>query len=198
MNTNEHHFDKSLPFEAGVGCPKKYHKREAYTTQKGKYVPARCVKAVTRKMKPVSSKKLDCPPGFIERSQYVRKYTTAIRKEGYLVKKPSGKTYKVYPKESGQYVGPSCIKDRGLKGKGPQTIGPLRKGELTRFGYSTQMPSDIRQAALKKAISELGALNVYHKLDAVGKLAVRVAPDASRIFIADRDWVRANYPLKAV
>jgi hypothetical protein len=207
----EHHFEKSIPYYADKGCPKGFHKRSEYTTTKGTYVPPRCVRATTpyeqsskefkrtatRKMK----ERLACPPGYIKRSPYVRRYSTAVRKQGYTVKRASGKTYKVFPETSGRYVGPSCIKDRGLPGKGVadgKAIGPLRKGELTQFGYSSKLPSDLRRLALEKAVKALGDLNVYHKLDAVAKLAVRVSPDSSRIFMADRDWVRKTFaPLKA-
>ena len=48
----------------------------------------------------------------------------------------------------------------------------------------------------QKAIKRYGALSVYRKLDAVAKLSLRTAPDASGIFVKDRDWVRQNFELK--
>jgi hypothetical protein len=47
--------------------------------------------------------------------------------------------------------------------------------------------------ALKRAVDRYGALAVYRKLDAVAKLSMRTAADASKIFKMDRDWVRSNY-----
>jgi hypothetical protein len=35
-----------------------------------------------------------------------------------------------------------------------------------------------------------GTTSVYHKLDAVAKLSVHTAPDASITFAKDREWVR--------
>lgn len=205
----EHEFKKSLPYNSERGCPSGYHKRSSYTSVKGLYVPARCVrsttpykqsskefkKSVTRKMKA----RMACPPGYIRREAYVRKYSSGVRKQGYTVKRKSGSTYKVYPTASSKLVDSTCIKDRGLPGKGTlKAIGPLRKGELTRFGYSTNNTREQRHDALRKAVKELGDLNIFRKLDAVAKLSVRVAPEKSKIFVEDRDWVRRTYaPLKA-
>lgn len=217
----EHHFEASLPYNKG--CPTGYHKRGEYTTSKGTYVPPRCVRStspykqsskefkrgVTRKMgarveraeKKEKNTTLKCPPGYIARAPYVRKYTTAVRKLGYTVKRASGTTYRVKPKSESFYVPATCIKDRGEEGKGApggKAIGPLRKGELTKFGYSTKLSAEQRQFALKKAVASLGVLSVFRKLDAVAKLGVKVAPEAAEIFRKDRDWVRKTYsPMKA-
>ncbi len=216
----EHHFDKSLPYNSLKGCPKGYHKRSGYTTRKGKYVPTRCVKATTpyaesskefkqgatRKMKArlersTTRKETKCPAGYIARAPYVRRYSTSVRQKGYTVKKASGTTYTVKPKAASFYVPAACIKDRGEEGKGApggKGIGPLRKGELTKHGYSVKGSTEERRAALKKAVKELGDLNVYRKLDAVAKLSVKLAPQSSKIFEADREWVKKTYaPLKA-
>lgn len=217
----EHHFEKSVPYNSTRGCPKKYHKRAGYSTPKGKYVPPRCVRSttpyakssaefkrgVTRKMKArveranTTKKDTKCPAGYIARAPYVRRYSTSIRQKGYTVKKASGTTYTVKPKAESFYVPASCIKDKGEEGKGVpggQGIGPLRKGELTKHGYAVKRTTEERHAALKKAIAEYGDLNVYRKLDAVAKLSVKLAPQSSKTFKEDRDWVKRTYaPLKA-
>lgn len=216
----EHHFEKSVPYNSVKGCPAKYHKRKGYTTPKGKYVPPRCVRAttpyaessaefkrgVTRKMKArverASTKKnTKCPAGYIARAPYVRRYSTSIRQKGYTVKKASGTMYTVKPKAESFYVPASCIKDRGEEGKGVpggKGIGPLRKGELTKHGYSVKASTAQRHVALRKAVKEFGDLGVYHKLDAVAKLSVKLAPESSHIFEVDRDWLKKTYaPLKA-
>jgi hypothetical protein len=94
-----------------------------------------------------------------------------------------------------------CVKNTGLPGKGPRSgkgIGPLRKGELARFGYSYKNTQAQRHAALKKAAEEYGALGVYRKLNAVAKLTTRTIPKVSTILAADRNWVRSSMgPLKA-
>ena len=69
---------------------------------------------------------------------------------------------------------------------------------MTKFGYSSKKSEEERHDALKKAVAELGPLSTYRKLDAVAKLGARIAPDASRIFAKDRDWVQRRFgPLRA-
>jgi hypothetical protein len=102
----------------------------------------------------------------------------------------------VYPKNTTVYAPASCVKDLGKPGKGVpegEGIGPLRKGEITKFGYSSKNSTEARHLALRKAILQLGVLSTYRKLDAVAKLSLRIAPDSSRIFAADRDWVLKTF-----
>lgn len=216
-----HTFTKSLPFNSNKGCPSGYHKRTSYKSSSGKYVPPRCVRATTRYAesskefkartlkKPaarlrragitattVNTRKA-CPPGEILRKAYVRRYSTLVREKGYTVKK-EGKTYRAYPGSKRTTVKATCIKNRGKEGKGPLAIGPLRKGELLKHGYSYKKNTDTRHAALKKAEREFGALGLYRKLNAVAKLSTRTAPEASRVFAKDRNWVKETMgPLKA-
>jgi hypothetical protein len=216
---DEHKFEKSIPYNSTQGCPSGYHKRAEYTAASGKYVPPRCVRSTSsyeqsskefkrttlKKMKArLGNKKGDeikCPTGYIARASYARRYKTSVRQRGYTVKKASGTTYKVYPKNETLYVPAACVKDLGKPGKGVpegQGIGPLRKGEMTKFGYSAKKGDEARHEALKKAVAALGPLGVYRKLDAVAKLGVRIAPDAARIFAKDRDWVEKQFgPLRA-
>jgi hypothetical protein len=217
----EHHFEKSLPYNSLKGCPRGFHKRSAYTAPSGKYVPTRCVRSTTpytkssaefkeeatRKMKnrleraDTRKKNTKCPAGYIARAPYVRRYSTTVRQKGYTVKKASGTTYTVKPKAASFYVPAACIKDRGEEGKGVpegKGIAPLRKGELTKHGYSVKAPTEERHAALKRAVAEFGDLNVYRKLDAVAKLSVKLAPESSKVFKMDREWLKKTYaPLKA-
>ena len=204
--------EKSKPYSYISGCPDGYHKRSSYKSVKGKTVATRCVKSTTRKkessrefkqsVKAKRSRRLAsvkkllpgirtlsrkvCPPGMIERKEYARKYSTAILKKGYTTKK--GK--RIPSKHSLTYVGPKCVKDLGLPGKGKESIGPLRKGELHKYGYTMAESEEKRHEALRKAVKEYGVLGVYRKLDAVAKLTVRTIPDASKIYSKDRDWVK--------
>jgi len=206
---DEHKFEKSIPYNSKRGCPSGFHKRSEYTTASGKYVPPRCVKstspyeqsskefkrATLKKMKSrlegVKDGEIRCPKGYIPRASYARRYTTTVRQQGYTVKKASGTTYKVYPKNETLYVPAACVKDLGKPGKGVpegKGIGPMRKGEMTKYGYSSKKSEEERHEAIMKAVEALGPLGTYRKLDAVAKLSVRIAPDASRIFAADRVW----------
>jgi len=188
-------------------CPEGFHKRAGFKTKTGKYVKPSCVRS-TDKYKETRSKIIPsikslsrkaCPPGMIERKGYSRRYSTAVLQEGFKKKTRSGRTVRVKPhKHRATMVESKCVKDTGLPGKGTQRIGPLRKGELSKYGYTLKIAESQRRKALKKAVDEFGALGVYRKLDAVVKLTSRTIPDASKLFEKDRDWVKETYgPLKA-
>ena len=208
---------RSLPYTTTRGCPSGYHKRMTYKTPLGKMVPPRCVRATTiyantsKEFKRGLTQKAErrlrnagvrltakaCPPGKILRKAYVRRFRTNVRERGYTVKRGS-QVYRAYPKSSSTVVQAACVKDKGLPGKGPQEIGPLRRGELMKYGYSYKRSDLERHEALRRAAKEFTALGVYRKLDAVAKLSVRAAPKASNVFKKDRDWVKRRLgPLKA-
>jgi hypothetical protein len=217
---SDHKFLKSKSYSFFSGCPEGYHKRRSYKSVKGRTVPSRCVRSTTtksetskefkrgvtakqtRRLSAAKEKLLPsirslsrraCPPGMIERKEYARKYSTAVMRKGFTTRK--GKRYP--HKKNLTYVAPVCIKDVGLPGKGKQSIGPLRKGELSKYGYSMKENEDVRHKALRKAIQEYGALGVYRKLDAVAKLTERTIPEASKTYTKDRNWVRESFNLKA-
>jgi len=75
-------------------------------------------------------------------------------------------------------------------------IGPLHKGDLSRFGYEhvTQMTKGRRHLALAAAVATYGSLTVRRKLNAVYVYTRNTAPASSAIFKADRDWVRNTFP----
>jgi len=220
----EHKFRKSMSYNSAKGCPSGYHKRGEYTTEAGTYVPPRCVRSTSpyaessknfkRRQALVQTRRLrmhipsiksltrkNCPSGYIPRRAYVRRYSTAVRKRGFTVRRKGGKAYRVYPKSKNTMVETRCVKNVGLPGKGSRSgkgIGPLRKGELARFGYSYKDTEAQRHAALKKAAGEYGPLGVYRKLNAVAKLTTRTIPKVSSVLAADRNWVKKSLgPLKA-
>ncbi len=221
MSDKGHDFEKSLPYNEAKGCPAGYHKRSAYTSAAGHRVPPRCVRSTTtykntakehkrktlermaQRLKGVhipsirSLTRKNCPPGMIPRKAYVRKYSTAVREKGFTVRRASGTTYRVYPKGKSTAVESRCVKNLGKPGKGPQKIGPLRKGELAKHGYSFRATEDARHKALRQAVAEFGALGVYRKLNAVAKLTTRTLPAAAGTFEKDRNWVRSKFGIKA-
>jgi len=189
-------------------CPEGFHKRASYVTKTGKKVVAACVRSSSSSVKRTTQKlipsikslsRMACPPGMIERKAYGRKYSTAVLQQGFKKKTRSGKEITVRPhKKNITSVKPICIKDTGLPGKGEDKIGPLRKGELSKYGYTLKISEKESHKALKKAIEKFGPLGVYRKLDAVTKLTSRTIPEASKMFEKDRDWVKETYgPLKA-
>ena len=132
----------------------------------------------------------NCPAGYIRKKGYVRKYSTAVKERGYTVKKKNGKEYRIRPKASEMYVEPKCVKNMGLPGKGPALFGPLKKGELAKYGYSFRRSEAERHAALRKAIEEYGPTSVYHKLNAAAKLTKRAKnKKISQAFKEDSEWV---------
>lgn len=210
---------RSLRYTAKRGCPPGYHHRKAYYSSAGKYVEPRCIKAQTvytesqanfrRRTQTARRNKLKgtrarlgltkrCPPGMILRAPYTRKFSSTIRRAGFTVRR-GDQVYRYHPKASATVVKAACIKDRGLPGKGPisgKGIAPLRQGDLAKYGYNAHKSESERHAALRKAVEEYTALGVFRKLDAVAKLTKRTAPEAHRIFKADRDWVQRHYTLK--
>jgi hypothetical protein len=88
-------------------------------------------------------------------------------------------------------------KTRKLYGPGRERpgIGPLRKGELTEFGYKnvTTLSECRRHVALAKAVRVYGALSVFRKLNAVYVYTRYTAPVSSAIFKVDRDWIKEYY-----
>lgn len=140
----------------------------------------------------------NCPQGYIKRRGYTRKYKPSVTESGFTVRR-KGKVYTVRPKANSIEVPSMCIINRGLPGKGPREgegIGKLRKGELVKYGYQYRLSDRLRRNALTRAIKRFGPLSVYRKLDAVSKLSLRTAPDASKIFEIDRNWIRNNFELK--
>jgi hypothetical protein len=211
MSASKHNFEKSLAYNEKKGCKEGYRKRESYKTADGVRVPARCVRSTTVYKNTVKRNRANiyipsvktlarkvCPPGMIERKAYTRKFSNNIKQRGYTVRKSSGTVYVVHPKVQGSTVKPTCVKDKARGTVQKKRIGPLRKGELSKFGYSFRTSSDKRHKALRQAIDEFGALGVHRKLDAVAKLSKTTLPEASRIFESDRDWIDSKFgPLKA-
>lgn len=146
------------------------------------YIPS--IRTLTRK---------NCPSGMVLRKGYTRRYSTAVAERGFTVRKKAGAVYRIRPKSKTMYVEPTCIKNTGLSGKVTQSgkkIGPLRKGELKKYGYSYLGSESERHGALKNAVKAYGRIGVYRKLDAVAKLTSRTIPEASRIFAKNRNWVK--------
>jgi hypothetical protein len=76
---------------------------------------------------------------------------------------------------------------------GPKLIPIMKKGSLTKHGYSTKKSEEARHRALNKAVAEYGALSVFRKLKAQETLRKRTQPKTRDIFAADADWVRDQF-----
>jgi hypothetical protein len=192
---------KSVARTVSGSCPAGYHPRRSYRVRRtGTLVAGACVRATTksgprraflRATRKRMTKRLrgirksrrgvtSCPSGQIVRDAYVR-----IR---------LGKR---------QFVPAACITDVGNPGKGIPTgapgIGPLRKGDLTLFGYDNvvSMSEGRRHLALAAAVRKYGPLTVWRKLNAVFIYTKNTSPASSRVFKADRDWIKSRFGISA-
>lgn len=193
-------------------CPEGYVRRKGYTRKNtGTRVKGACIRSTRSSKAPLPTMNRQkarlaavlgtrkvCPPGKIARAAYVRRVSRNISRKGYSKTTKSGKTIRVYPKSKSIFVPAACVKDTGKPGKlapGAPAIGPLRPGELKKYGYSYKLSVTDRRAALQKAVKAYGALGTYRKLNAVSKLTSRTSPEASARFTEDRNWIRTTYSL---
>ena len=132
----------------------------------------------------------NCPKGYTLRRGYTRKFRASVKVTGFTVRR-KGKLITVHPTANAVRVNAQCVKLKTVKNL--KHLGKLRKGELIKYGYQYRLSDKLREKSLNKAIAKYGALSIYHKLDAVAKLSIRTAPDASTIFAKDRDWIRETY-----
>jgi len=188
-------------------CPSGYVKRRAYTRKTGTHVKSVCIKSTSpyaqkpknnrttmrRRIQAFLGTRKSCPPGQIPRAAYVRKISGTVARHGYTKRTKSGRRIRVFPESKSVFVKSSCVEDTGKAGKGAQVFGPLRKGELSKYGYSYKLPEAQRRASLQSAVQEFGALSTYRKLNAVAKLSALTNPSASAAFAADRNWIRKTY-----
>jgi len=121
----------------------------------------------------------NCPKGYIIRNSFTRTL--------------KGKKTTVLPK---------CIKSQGLPGKtsdrykGPNKgIGPLKKGELSKHGYTQikNLSKIKRHRYLNSAVKEYGSPKILKKLGAVKTYQKNKSPEVSRILYDNMRWVRKKY-----
>lgn len=113
-----------------------------------------------------------------ERSAYTKKNGTTINKA---------------------YVGPTCIKDKGLLGKRLEEFKQIKlnnKSSLAPYGYNTKLNANSRFNTLLKAVSELSYATVVHRINAINNLIKKVDPVHSKIYEEDlrrlKEWRLEN------
>ncbi len=174
-------------------CPKGLRYRKTYT-RRGTRVKGRCIKSQTRATES-SRNKAKRILGGVRKS--IRSYKGTCKK-GMILRK----AFVRYSKKGKRtLVKESCIRNIGAPGKGLRGspgIGPLRKGDLSKFGYSRVNTLSVseRHGALQKAVSSYGSLTTWRKLNAVYVYTRRTSPGASRIFKDDMDWIRSRYGIE--
>ena len=127
-----------------------------------------------------------CPKGYIIRNSYIRNPFT--KKSGAHVSK--------------KVISAKCIKSRGLPGKtsnrykGPNKgIGPLKKGELSKHGYTSIKNMGVRKRhkALDSAVKEYGSPMILKKLGAIKTYQKNKSPQVSELLYSNMKWLRKKY-----
>lgn len=143
-----------------------------------------------------------CPEGFIKRASY---YRTSANKTNSKSKKKKDSQNTTRPNTRKRtYVHEACIKSRGLPGKTslqygrdgkPAGIGPLKKGELGKYGYHhlDELSKTERKQSLRQAVAEMGAPRVVRKLGAIRTYLKNTSPKVSAKFYEDQKWVRKTF-----
>jgi hypothetical protein len=103
-------------------------------------------------------------------------------------------TRKAFTKKDGTKVSASktpasCIKDVGKPGKGKRLF-VLRKGTLSKYGYSTKISQQQRHAALRKAVDAGSRLVAIRKLNALAILNKNTHPARYCILRSDMKFVQ--------
>lgn len=70
---------------------------------------------------------------------------------------------------------------------------PIEKGRLTKYDYSTKLPTEKRREALKKAVNAYGALSVWQKLNAMITVRKNTHSKAREVFESDAEWIKEQY-----
>jgi asparagine N-glycosylation enzyme membrane subunit Stt3 len=120
---------------------------------------------------------------------------------GYVLKK--GYERKAYTKKDGThikatYVGPVCIKDKGMKGKLLEQFKPIHlenKGELLHFGYNTTLKNYERLTALIEASKELTYKSVILRINAL-RILNKNNPKFYKIYDEDMKNLQLFHKLK--
>jgi len=75
----------------------------------------------------------------------------------------------------------------------------LRKGEMSKYGYVgvKELSRKGRRAALAKAVTSLGSLSVWKKINVLYVFFKNTDPELSDKFNEDKNWIKNTYGLKA-
>jgi hypothetical protein len=185
-------------------CGKGMRYRKTYT-RKGTRVRGRCIRSQTRATESSRNKVKRILGRMSRRLRGIRKSQRSYKgtcKKGMILRK----AYVRYTKRGKRtLIKEACIRNVGAPGKGLRGsrrnpgIGPLRKGDLSKFGYSNVSSLSVsdRHSALRKAVEAYGSLTTWRKLNAVYIYTRRTSPGVSSIFKKDMDWIKSMYGIKA-
>ncbi len=72
-------------------------------------------------------------------------------------------------------------------------IGPLKSGELKKYGYSLKLRATMRHSALKKSVKAYGRGTLIKKLNALRVLHKNRHPVYSHAALNDMKYVQKNF-----
>ena len=90
----------------------------------------------------------------------------------------------------------SCLKSRGLRSR--RVLPLLKKGSLTKFGYTIHESAEKRRSSLRKALKAYGYSTLIKKLNAVKILTKNTSPTNSKIYGIDIKYLQNLNPKKKV
>jgi len=167
------------------------------STRTSRYKWAQKQEKAKKKHQAIAKKKFGtkrCPKGYIVRAGYVRNAYTRRGKGGKLI----------HVKRT--IVPPICVKDTGLRGKGPRVvkgklakIGPVKRERLKRYGYKLSGKESLvntRRSALKKAIEDVGRTSTLRMVNAAYVWNKNKNPVVAKKAYHDKEWIKKTYPLK--
>lgn len=88
-----------------------------------------------------------------------------------------------------------CVKSRSLRSR--RVLPPLKKGSLTRFGYTVHESVEKRRSALRRALKAYGYSSLIKKLNAVKILTKNTSPTNSKIYGSDIKYLQNLNPKKS-
>lgn len=147
-----------------------------------------------------------CPKGMISRAGYVRKrYTRSSPARSFTGSASRSSPYgrkRARISVRRTVVPYTCILDRGLPGKGPRmvsgrlaSIGPVKKGTLSKYGYSLHGSAKSRHRAIRKGIKAVGRNTVMRKINNLSVWFKNTNKGYAAIAKRDKNWIRKNFPL---
>ena len=107
-------------------------------------------------------------------------------KNGCPVGKIRIKTYKT---KDGRTVKAHCRTDVGKPGKGKRLF-TLKKGDLTKYGYSLKLNRDNREKSIRKAMNKISKNKMIKKLNALRVLHKNTNPLYSSRAFQDMKYVQ--------
>ena len=99
-----------------------------------------------------------------------------------------------YTRKDGIHVPPTVYfaKDRGKVGRTPESQKWFHPKRVLR-GWSKRLSESKRHAVVRRSIANVGYLETWQRLHALGNIQKRINPEMARKAYADRDWMSKTY-----